>query len=134
MIKKVKLNDTELNPDIKAEEKSVERKSYKVYSDVLNRVFNTVEDLEAAEQEYARQQEEKERLQREKERQVAELKEKRAARAKEIEDALKERDALDKKINERISPPGEDGKSGYGYSSYSFKKLKYRHDGQVLEA
>ena len=34
----------------------------------------------------------------------------------------------------RISPPGEDGKSGYGYSSYSFKKLKYRHDGQVLEA
>ena len=35
---------------------------------------------------------------------------------------------------ERISPPGEDGKSGYGYSSYRFKKLKYRHDGQVLEA
>ena len=35
---------------------------------------------------------------------------------------------------ERISPSGEDGKSGYGYSSYSFKKLKYRHDGQVLEA
>ena len=35
---------------------------------------------------------------------------------------------------ERIFPPGEDGKSGYGYSSYSFKKLKYRHDGQVLEA
>ena len=35
---------------------------------------------------------------------------------------------------ERISPPGEDGKSGYGYSSYSFKKLKYRHDGQMLEA
>ena len=35
---------------------------------------------------------------------------------------------------ERISPFGEDGKSGYGYSSYSFKKLKYRHDGQVLEA
>ena len=34
----------------------------------------------------------------------------------------------------RISPPGEDGKSGYGYSSYSFKKLKYRHDGLVLEA
>ena len=34
---------------------------------------------------------------------------------------------------ERISPPGEDGKSGYGYSSYSFKKLKYRHDGLVLE-
>ena len=33
---------------------------------------------------------------------------------------------------ERISPSGEDGKSGYGYSSYSFKKLKYRHDGQVL--
>ena len=30
---------------------------------------------------------------------------------------------------ERISPNGEDGKSGYGYSSYSFKKLKYRHDG-----
>ena len=30
---------------------------------------------------------------------------------------------------ERISPTGEDGKSGYGYSSYSFKKLKYRHDG-----
>lgn len=102
MIKKVKANDAELNPDIKAEEKSVERKSYKVYSDVLNRVFNTVEDLEAAEQEYARQQEEKERLQREKERQVAELKEKRAARAKEIEDALKERDALDKKINELV--------------------------------
>ena len=35
---------------------------------------------------------------------------------------------------ERISPLGEDGKSGYGYSSYRFKKLKYRHDGQVLEA
>ena len=33
---------------------------------------------------------------------------------------------------ERISPPSEDGKSGYGYSSYSFKKLKYRHDGLVL--
>ena len=35
---------------------------------------------------------------------------------------------------ERISPSSEDGKSGYGYSSYSFKKLKYRHDGLVLEA
>ena len=35
---------------------------------------------------------------------------------------------------ERISPNGEDGTSGYGYSSYSFKKLKYRRDGQVLEA
>ena len=35
---------------------------------------------------------------------------------------------------ERISPSGEDGKSGYGYSSYRFKKLKYRHDGLVLEA
>ena len=35
---------------------------------------------------------------------------------------------------ERIFPTGEDGKSGYGYSSYSFKKLKYRHDGLVLEA
>ena len=35
---------------------------------------------------------------------------------------------------ERISPTGEDVKSGYGYSSYSFKKLKYRHDGLVLEA
>ena len=35
---------------------------------------------------------------------------------------------------ERISPPGEDGKSDYGYSSYSFKKLKYRHDGLELEA
>ena len=33
---------------------------------------------------------------------------------------------------ERISPSGEDGKSGYGYSSYSFKKLKYRHDGLVF--
>lgn len=102
MSKKVNVSDIEVKTDAKAEEKSVERKSYKVYSDVLNRVFNTVEDLEAAEQEYARQQEEKERLQREKERRVAELKEKRAARAKEIEDALKERNVLDKKINELV--------------------------------
>ena len=28
----------------------------------------------------------------------------------------------------------EDGKNGYGYRSYSFKKLKYRHDGQELDA
>ena len=28
----------------------------------------------------------------------------------------------------------EDGKNGYGYRSYSFKKLKYRHDGQKLDA
>ena len=28
----------------------------------------------------------------------------------------------------------EDGKNGYGYRSYSFKKLKYRHDGQELNA
>ena len=27
----------------------------------------------------------------------------------------------------------EDGKNGYGYRSYSFKKLKYRHDGQELD-
>lgn len=91
------------NPiDVKAEGKSIERKSYKVYIDILNKVFNMVEDLEAAEQEYARQLEERERLRKEKEKQVAELKEKRAARAKEIEDALKERDDLDKKINELV--------------------------------
>ena len=83
MIKKV--NNT---IGAEAESKPIARKSYKVYSDILNRIFNTVEELEAAEQEYARQQEEKERLQREKEKQVAELNEKRAARAKEIEDAL----------------------------------------------
>ena len=28
----------------------------------------------------------------------------------------------------------EDGKNGYGYRSYSFKKLKYRHDGQEFDA
>ena len=28
----------------------------------------------------------------------------------------------------------EHGKNGYGYRSYSFKKLKYRHDGQELDA
>ncbi len=28
----------------------------------------------------------------------------------------------------------EDGKNGYGYRSYSFKKLKYRHDGQEIDA
>ena len=28
----------------------------------------------------------------------------------------------------------EDGKTGYGYRSYSFKKLKYRHDGQELDS
>ena len=28
----------------------------------------------------------------------------------------------------------EDGKNGYGYRSYSFKKLKYRHDGQELDS
>ena len=28
----------------------------------------------------------------------------------------------------------EDDKNGYGYRSYSFKKLKYRHDGQELDA
>lgn len=91
------------NPiDVKAEGKSIERKSYKVYSDILNKVFNIVEDLEAAEQEYARQLEERGRPRKEKEKQVTELKEKRAARAKEIEDALKERDDLDKKINELV--------------------------------
>lgn len=103
--------------DTKAENKPTARKSYKVYSDVLNRVFDTVEELEAAEQEYARQQEEKERLQREKERQVAELKEKRAARAKEIEDALKERDALDKKINELVRAFTRD----YGSFHWTYK-------------
>ena len=102
MSKKVNVSDVGTKTDIKAEGKSVEHKSYKVYSDILNKIFNTVEELEAAEQEYARQQEERERLRKEKEKQVAELKEKRAARAKEIEDALKERDALDKKINELV--------------------------------
>ena len=106
------------NPiDVKAEGKSIERKSYKVYSDILNKVFNTVEDLEAAEQEYARQLEEKERLRKEKEKQVAELKEKRAARAKEIEDALKERDALDKKINELVRAFTRD----YGSFHWTYK-------------
>ena len=100
-----------------AESKPIARNSYKVYSDILNKVFNTVEDLEAAEQEYARQQEEKERLQREKEKQVAELKEKRAARAKEIEDALKERDALDKKINELVRAFTRD----YGSFHWTYK-------------
>ena len=28
----------------------------------------------------------------------------------------------------------EDGKNGYGYRSYIFKKLKYRHDGQELDS
>ena len=98
------------NPiDVKAEGKSIERKSYKVYSDILNKVFNTVEDLEAAEQEYARQLEERERLRKEKE--------KRAARAKEIEDALKERDALDKKINELVRAFTRD----YGSFHWTYK-------------
>ena len=106
------------NPiDVKAEGKSIERKSYQVYSDILNKVFNTVEDLEAAEQEYARQLEERERLRKEKEKQVAELKEKRAARAKEIEDALKERDALDKKINELVRAFTRD----YGSFHWTYK-------------
>ena len=106
------------NPiDVKAEGKSIERKSYKVYSDILNKVFNTVEDLEAAEQEYARQLKERERLRKEKEKQVAELKEKRAARAKEIEDALKERDALDKKINELVRAFTRD----YGSFHWTYK-------------
>ena len=106
------------NPiDVKAEGKSIERKSYKVYSDILNKVFNTVEDLEVAEQEYARQLEERERLRKEKEKQVAELKEKRAARAKEIEDALKERDALDKKINELVRAFTRD----YGSFHWTYK-------------
>ena len=106
------------NPiDVKAEGKSIERKSYKVYSDILNKVFNTVEDLEAAEQEYARQLEERARLRKEKEKQVAELKEKRAARAKEIEDALKERDALDKKINELVRAFTRD----YGSFHWTYK-------------
>ena len=106
------------NPiDVKAEGKSIERKSYKVYSDILNKVFNTVEDLEAAEQEYARQLEERDRLRKEKEKQVAELKEKRAARAKEIEDALKERDALDKKINELVRAFTRD----YGSFHWTYK-------------
>ena len=106
------------NPiDVKAEGKSIERKSYKVYSDILNKVFNTVEDLEAAEQEYARQLEERERLRKEKEKQGAELKEKRAARAKEIEDALKERDALDKKINELVRAFTRD----YGSFHWTYK-------------
>ena len=112
MIKKV--NNT---IGAEAESKPIARKSYKVYSDILNKVFNTVKDLEAAEQEYARQQEEKERLQREKEKQVAELKEKRAARAKEIEDALKERDALDKKINELVRAFTRD----YGSFHWTYK-------------
>lgn len=112
MIKKV--NNT---IGAEAESKPIARKSYKVYSDILNRIFNTVEELEAAEQEYARQQEEKERLQREKEKQVAELKEKRAARAKEIEDTLKERDALDKKINELVRAFTRD----YGSFHWTYK-------------
>lgn len=117
MGRKINTSDIEVKTDVKAEEKSVERKSYKVYSDVLNRVFNTVEDLEAAEREYARQQEEKERLQKEKEKQVAALKEKRAARAKEIEDALKERDTLDKKIDELVKAFTRD----YGSFHWTYK-------------
>ena len=112
MIKKV--NNT---IGAEAESKPIARKSYKVYSDILNRIFNTVEELEAAEQEYARQQEEKDRLRKEKEKQVAELKEKRAARAKEIEDALKERDALDKKINELVRAFTRD----YGSFHWTYK-------------
>ena len=112
MIKKV--NNT---IGAEAESKPIARKSYKVYSDILNRIFNTVEELEAAEQEYARQQEEKDRLRKEKEKQVAELKEKRAARAKEIEDTLKERDALDKKINELVRAFTRD----YGSFHWTYK-------------
>ena len=112
MIKKV--NNT---IGAEAESKPIARKSYKVYSDILNKVFDTVEDLEAAEQEYTRQLEERERLRKEKEKQVAELKEKRAARAKEIEDALKERDALDKKINELVRAFTRD----YGSFHWTYK-------------
>ena len=102
--------------DAKAE-KTPTTKSYRVYSEVLNKLFNTVEDLEAAEQEYARQLAEKERDKRERERQVVELKEKRAARAKEIEDALKERDELDKKINELVRAFTRD----YGSFHWTYK-------------
>ena len=111
MIKKV--NNT---IGAEAESKPIARKSYKVYSDILNRIFNTVEELEAAEQEYARQQEEKDRLRKEKEKQVAELKEKRAARAKEIEDALKERDALDKMMSGLVRACT----SGYGSLHWTY--------------
>lgn len=75
----------------------------KYYSDVTKKFYNDVKVLEADEAAVAKQQE-----------QQAEPKEQRAARAKEITQAIKERDEAQKKVNELLNKFVKD------YGSYHY--------------
>ena len=62
------------------------------YSYKLNKPFKTIDELEAAEKELVA-----------KEERETKVKEERAKASKEIEDLIKQRDELQKKINEKVN-------------------------------
>lgn len=77
--------------------------AYKVYSEVLNRLFNTVEELEAAEQAHAEAERKALEAKKAAEAKKAQLKATREARAKEVEAAFQEANKAQKKANELLN-------------------------------
>lgn len=82
----------------------------KYYSEDLKKLFDSEDDLVAAEK-----KSNDERIAKEKK--DKELKEARSARAEEIENLIKQRNELNGKINEKINQFAKD----YGSFHYSFK-------------
>lgn len=87
----------------------------KYYSEVLKKLYETQEDLVKAETNYKTAQVEK--IAKEKA-----AKERRAARAKEVETALKELDLAKVKANKLLTQFVED--YGYFHTSYALDKVK----------
>lgn len=92
-------------------------RSYKVYSDKLGKLFSDVESLEKAEAEYDREQEAKALAVKKEQERVAALKAQRADRAKEIQNLFKEKEEIEKTINEKIHAFTRD----YGSFHFSYR-------------
>lgn len=97
----------------------------KYYSEVTKKLYDTKDELTKAETAVAKAEEERKAALIQKQKEQAELKEKRAARAEEIEAAIKERDAAQKKVNELINKFTQD----YGSWHYTWKSSYGDTDG-----
>ena len=90
----------------------------KYYSDVTKKFYNDVKVLEADEAAVVKAEEERKAELIKKQEADKKLKEQRAARADEITQAIKERDAAQKKVNELINKFIKDyGSYHYTWSS-----------------
>lgn len=89
----------------------------KYYSELTKKIYDTEEELNAAEELVRKEREAAEAKRKAEEEKRLALKAQRAERAKEIEDLIKQRTDLQKQINTKINDFVKD----YGAYHYSYK-------------